>query len=309
MTFVATSGLGKDYGALTAVRALDLEIGAGEVFGLLGPNGAGKTTAISMLCGVLTPTRGTASIGGADIRRDAFAARRKTGLAPQELALYEDLTARENLAYFGGLYGLRGRDLADASAWALGVAGLLERAAEPVRRFSGGMKRRLNLAAGILHRPPLLVCDEPTVGVDPQSRAHIFETLRGLNRDHGTTILYTSHYMEEVQALCPRVGVMDQGRLAALDTVENLLRIHGQAEAELVIETDARADAVEAALAGFGPVRREGARFRFGAPPSFAGVASAVEAAGARVLSLQVARSDLETVFLRLTGHQLRDAS
>jgi ABC-2 type transport system ATP-binding protein len=206
-------GLGKDYGARVAVAALDLTVSAGEIVGLLGPNGAGKTTAISMISGVITPTRGTVALDGG---------RAALGIVPQDLAIYDPLSATENREFFGALYGLRGALLRERIAWALGVAGLADRAGEPAAKFSGGMKRRLNLAAGLLHRPRLLILDEPTVGVDPQSRNHIFETLRTL-RAEGTTIVYTSHYMEEVEALCDRVAIMDAGKVIAQGTVLELL--------------------------------------------------------------------------------------
>jgi ABC-2 type transport system ATP-binding protein len=193
-------GLGKDYGARTAVGAIDLDVVRGECLGLLGPNGAGKTTAMSMACGVVTPTRGTVRIAGIDLARDPFGAKARLGLVPQELALYEELSGLQNLRYFGALYGLGGAALAERIDWALGVVGLRDRAGDPIRKYSGGMKRRLNLAAGLLHKPELLILDEPTVGVDPQSRNHIFETVRALKKD-GMTVVYTTHYMEEVEAL------------------------------------------------------------------------------------------------------------
>jgi ABC-2 type transport system ATP-binding protein len=233
VTLLEVRGLGKDYGARAAVAAIDLDVAAGEIVGLLGPNGAGKTTTISMISGVVTPSRGTARIDGHDIRAEARAARAALGVAPQDLAIYEPLTATENLRFFGALYGLGGALLAERIAWALGVAGLTDRAREPAAKFSGGMKRRLNLAAGLLHKPRLLVLDEPTVGVDPQSRNHIFETIRAL-RAGGMTILYTSHYMEEVEALCDRVAIMDAGKLVALGAVAELRARHGGGNLEAV---------------------------------------------------------------------------
>src|SRR6478672_2228123 len=203
-------GLGKDYGARTAVHAIDLTLSRGEIFGLLGPNGAGKTTSISMACGVVPPSRGSVRIAGHDLATDGKAARRAIGLVPQELAIYEDLTPRQNLAYFGELYGARGTALAAEVEVALGIAELKDRADDLVKNLSGGMKRRLNLAAGLVHKPALLVCDEPTVGVDPQSRRHIFDSIKRL-RDAGMTIVYTTHYMEEVEALCDRIAIMDGG--------------------------------------------------------------------------------------------------
>ena len=300
-----TAGLGKEYGALTALHALDLEVLPGEIFGLLGPNGAGKTTAISMISGVLTPTRGTAFVGGHDVRKDAFAARRLVGLVPQDVALYEDLTARQNLRFFGRLYALGGHVLVERIAWVLEVVGLADRADEPVVRFSGGMKRRLNMAAGILHRPRLLVLDEPTVGVDPQSRAHIFETVKRLRDEHEVTVLYTSHYMEEVEALCARVGILDHGRLAALDTVEGLVARHADGALELEVEGDAAKGAETCAR--FGRTTAEGARLRVHSAASLGEVVKALESGGVRGVSAASHRPHLETVFLALTGRRLRD--
>ena len=252
MPLLETRGLGKDYGSLCALSGLDLEIERGEIFGLLGPNGAGKTTAISMMCGVVTPSRGSARVAGLDVTREPMSARKLIGLVPQDLALYEELSALQNLRFFGGLYGLTGAELSSRADWALELAGLRERSREPISRYSGGMKRRLNLAAGLLHRPRLVILDEPTVGVDPQSRNHIFATIRALCAEHGMTVLYTSHYMEEVELLCKRVAILDRGALIACSTVEDLVARHGGVE-------------------------------------------------------VVVRKANLETVFLALTGHRLRD--
>jgi len=191
------TGLAKNYGEREAVKGLDLRVERGEIFGLLGPNGAGKTTTISMACGVVPPSRGAIRIAGHDLASDGEKARRAIGLVPQELAVYEELTPRQNLVFFGELYGLRDAALGKAVDAALSVSELADRADDLVKNLSGGMKRRLNLAAGLVHEPALLVCDEPTVGVDPQSRRHIFDSIRAL-RDRGMTIIYTTHYMEEV---------------------------------------------------------------------------------------------------------------
>ncbi len=242
-----TRGLGKDYGSIRALDGLDLEVEEGEIFGLLGPNGAGKTTAISMMCGVVTPSRGTARVAGLDIARQPLEARQLIGLVPQDLALYEELSAVQNLRFFGGLYGLAGGELSARTDWALELAGLRERAREPVARYSGGMKRRLNLAAGLLHRPRLVILDEPTVGVDPQSRNHLFATIRALSAQHGMTVLYTSHYMEEVELLCRRVAILDRGALIACSTVEDLVAKHGGDE---VVVRKANLEGVFLALTG-----------------------------------------------------------
>jgi ABC-2 type transport system ATP-binding protein len=299
-------GLGKDYGARTAVGAIELDAVRGECLGLLGPNGAGKTTTISMACGVVTPTRGSVAICGFDLRREPFAAKAKLGLVPQELAIYEDLTGLQNLRYFGALYGLRAARLASRIEWALGVVGLRDRAADLAKRYSGGMKRRLNLAAGLLHEPELLVLDEPTVGVDPQSRNHIFETVRGLKRE-GMTILYTTHYMEEVEALCDRVAIIDAGAIAATGTVAALIAAH--AGKGLSLELAGDVDAAAAAAAAHGTVERTGATLRVVPAASLAPLVAAIEGAGATIARIESREANLETAFLSLTGHALRDAS
>ena len=306
-----TRGLGKDYGQLRAVKALDLTVGEGEIFGLLGPNGAGKTTAISMVCGVVTPSRGTVRVAGHELGADPFAVRRAIGLVPQDLALYEELSARQNLRFFGALYGLAGGELSRRIDWALELAGLLERDREPVSRYSGGMKRRLNLAAGLLHRPRLVILDEPTVGVDPQSRNHIFETIRSLCSDHGMTVVYTSHYMEEVELLCRRVAIIDHGVEIACDTVAGLVAQHGGGTLE--IEFAGPPEAVTGALAGLGEAeleerRESGGVVRLGGAAKPGQVVRAVEQAGGEVEALRARKANLETVFLALTGHRLRDS-
>jgi ABC-2 type transport system ATP-binding protein len=300
-------GLGKDFGGRTAVHAVDLAIARGEIFGLLGPNGAGKTTTISMACGVVPPSRGTARIAGADIRTETFAAKRAIGLVPQDLALYDELSPRQNLAFFGQLYGLAGAELDRRLAWALDLAGLADRAGDLVKTFSGGMKRRLNLAAGLIHQPTLLVLDEPTVGVDPQSRHHIFESIRAL-RGRGMTILYTSHYMEEVEELCDRVAIMDAGRVVASGAIPELCAQHTRGGLEVELDGDAPAlDAAAAAAAPLGATRT-GAALHLPARPPYAPAIAAIEATGARIKRIGARRADLETVFLALTGRGLRDA-
>jgi len=215
--------LHKRYGPVVALDHVSFGVGEGEIFGLLGPNGAGKTTLLSIVSGLLQPTAGEVRIQGRPLRAADREGRRAIGIVPQELALYGELSARENLLFFGELYGLRGADLRGRVAEVLAAVGLSDRADDRADAFSGGMKRRLNLGIALVHRPRLLLLDEPTVGVDPQSRNHIFEEVRRLNRA-GVTIVYTTHYMEEVQSLCDRVGIIDHGRLAACDTLPNLLR-------------------------------------------------------------------------------------
>jgi ABC-2 type transport system ATP-binding protein len=301
-------GLGKDYGDRVAVKAVDLVVQRGEIFGLLGPNGAGKTTTISAACGVISPSRGHARVAGHDMQTARFAAKRMIGLVPQELAIYEDLSARQNLAFFGQLYGLSGAELAKRIDWALGIAELVDRSYELVKAFSGGMKRRLNLAIGLLHQPTLLVLDEPTVGVDPQSRRHIFDSIHAL-RDQGMTILYTSHYMEEVEELCDRVAIMDAGAIVASGTLSELSASHGASGIEIELEGDASVIAAAAeAAASFGATR-EGATLALPQQERLGSAISAIEATGARIKRIASGRADLETVFLALTGRGLRDAS
>ncbi len=306
---LSVRGLGKDYGPRTAVQAIDLDVARGECLGLLGPNGAGKTTTISMASGVLTPSRGTIRINGADLATAPFVARAALGLVPQELALYEELTAQQNLAYFGALYGLRRGALAARIAWALEAVGLGDRAGEQVRHYSGGMKRRLNLAAGLVHRPALLILDEPTVGFDPQSRNHIFESVRAL-RDAGMAIVYTTHYMEEVEALCDRVAIIDGGAIVATGTVAELVDRH--AGKELVLELGGEAaqlEAAHAAAATHGTAERSATTLRILPRHGLGPVVTAIEATGVTIRRISSHEADLETAFLALTGRALRDAS
>jgi ABC-2 type transport system ATP-binding protein len=216
-------GLRKSYGSRRAVDGLSFAVRPGEIFGLLGPNGAGKSTTLSMLSTLFPPDEGSIVLDGVDVVRDPAAIRPRLGLVPQELALYPALSARDNLSFFGRIYGLGGRRLDERVDATLEVVGLRERADDAVKTFSGGMTRRLNIACGLVHSPKVLFLDEPTVGVDPQSRNFIFEHVQRLRAD-GMTILYTSHYMEEVQRLCDRVAIVDEGRLLALDSPQALIR-------------------------------------------------------------------------------------
>src|SRR5512136_404943 len=226
----------KKYGDFEAVKGISFSVEEGEVFGLLGPNGAGKTQTISMLTGIIPPTSGTARIGGYDIRKKPDQVKKINGLVPQDLALYPTLSARANLNFFGRIYGLHGSELKERVEDVLRVVALTERADQVVDKFSGGMKRRVNIAAGLVHQPRLLFLDEPTVGVDPQSRNHIFESVQRLNRDRRMSIIYTSHYMEEVELLCNRVAIVDEGRIIALDTIRNLIAMLGGGVVQLGLE-------------------------------------------------------------------------
>ena len=299
---IKASNLTKSFGGNVAVNDLSISIRSGETFGLLGPNGAGKTTTISMLVGLLKPDAGSVSIELDDgIHGDPLqrSTRSAVGIAPQSLSLYDELSARENLAFFGRLYGLGGTVLKDRIQLALEFAGLEDRHRDRVLTFSGGMKRRLNIAVALIHQPKILLLDEPTVGVDPQSRNHIFECIQQLQTD-GITILYTTHYMEEAQRLCDRVAIMDHGRLLALDTVPRLLSSHGGSA-----QVSARLRELPEANVQL-PGDPDGLELRFQSESPFEEIAS-LSAVGVQFESLQVTQADLEGVFLNLTGRSLRD--
>ncbi len=308
---IRVEGLVKRYGPRTAVAGLSFTVEAGEIFGLLGPNGAGKSTTLSMLATLFAPDEGTIAIGGFDAVREPARVRPLVGFVPQELALYAALSARDNLLFFGRIYGLRGKDLDVRADAVLDLVGLRERAADPVRTFSGGMMRRLNLAVGLVHGPKLLFLDEPTVGVDPQSRNFIFEHVLEL-RKQGLTILYTSHYMEEVERLCDRAAIMDEGRLLALDAPQRLIRDLG--EGLLVVGLPAEAAAslgssVEA-LPHVGKVASRDGKLHVETRDANRALLELLDLCGARgvrLTSLEVLEPSLESVFLRLTGKRLRD--
>jgi ABC-2 type transport system ATP-binding protein len=309
----------KKYGDFEAVKGISFSVEEGEIFGLLGPNGAGKTQTISMLTGVITPTAGTARIGGHDLRTEMDQVKRINGLVPQDLALYPTLSARANLNFFGRIYGLRGRELKERVDDVLQVVSLTERADQAVDKFSGGMKRRVNIAAGLVHQPRLLFLDEPTVGVDPQSRNHIFESVQRLNRERGMSVVYTSHYMEEVELLCNRVAVVDQGRVIALDTIKNLIAILGggviYVGMEKVDETmlsqlaappsvEGKEPQKEVAVVPTGPVVKIVAEHNQTAVVNVIGYLNEHDIA---ITSLEILQPNLESVFLHLTGKKLRE--
>lgn len=221
MSFVKVNQVVKRYGNKVSVDHLNLSIGQGEIFGLLGPNGAGKSTTINMIVGLLEPDQGEIQIDGLSIQKNPMEVKRSIGLVPQDIAVYENMSAYDNVSFFGKLYGLRGAMLKERVHEALAFVGLEDRGKELPHTFSGGMKRRLNIACAIMHRPKLIIMDEPTVGIDPQSRNHILESVRALN-EMGSTIIYTSHYMEEVSAICDRVAIVDQGHVIASGTQAEL---------------------------------------------------------------------------------------
>jgi len=289
--------LRKSYGTLTAVDGVSFDVRQGETFGLLGPNGAGKSTTMHLLVGFLHPDAGTIRVAGiGDPTRPAT--RQHLGLAPQSLSLYPDLTGEENLSFFGSLQGLSGRALGERVDAMLELAGLTDRRKHRVRTYSGGMQRRLNLACALVHDPPVLLLDEPTVGVDPQSRNHLFDSIESL-RKQGRTILYTTHYMEEAERLCDRVAIMDHGKILALDSVPALIAAHGGPS---LIE----AELEEPPANGNHPGTWDGQRLRIPSERPLEEIAR-LAGSGVRFTSLHVKRPDLETVFLELTGRSLRD--
>jgi ABC-2 type transport system ATP-binding protein len=305
----------KRYGDLVAVNDVSFDVPRGQCFGLLGPNGAGKTTTISMACGILRPDGGRVEIAGESVTSDTSPAKRRIGYVPQELALYEELSATDNLRLFGSMYGLRGAALRVRIDQALQLTGLSDRATEPVSRYSGGMKRRLNIGAAILHEPELLVFDEPTVGVDPQSRNAIFETLKSLQAA-GKTIVYTTHYMEEVERLCDRVAIMDHGVIVADDTLaglQKLLPASDELEVEVapVAEGDGQWVAqLPATVAGVRQANLRGQTLTADIEQlgrDAPAVLAFLRDRGVEVRAVTTRRASLEDVFLHLTGRTLRD--
>jgi ABC-2 type transport system ATP-binding protein len=306
--FLEVRDLRKQYGPTVALDGVSFEVQEGEMFGLLGPNGAGKTTLLSIISSLTGAGSGEVRLLGRPLTESDRAVRRLIGIVPQELAVYGELTARENLQFFGELYGLGGPDLRRRVEELLAAVGLTDKAGDRVRTFSGGMKRRLNLAAALVHGPRLVLLDEPTVGVDPQSRNHIFEEVRRRN-GAGLTIIYTSHYMEEVQALCERVGIMDHGRLRACDTLPRLLQqLKGLIRFRPSQLTPALRERIKA-VPGCSLTER-GRTLELECADvkgSLLRLVSALNEAHVDLVSLEIEEPNLERVFLHLTGRELRD--
>jgi len=301
--------LQKSYGDLVAVNRVSFSAGAGTVFGLLGPNGAGKSTTISCLSGLLRPTAGSITIAGFDIAGEAVKAKASLGIVPQELAIYEDLSAQDNLAYWGAAYGLKGSRLKQRVAHVLNRIGLTDRATDLPKHYSGGMKRRLNFGCGLVHEPRILLLDEPTVGVDPQSREHLFDLIRE-EKTKGTCVLYTTHYMEEAEKLCDELAIIDHGKIIAAGTLNELraefggndiIQLSGsfdlprveQAVAELQAEVlSLSAESLMIAI-------KDGAR-------NLPAILQGISATGADIHDTRLSEPNLESLFLKLTGKELR---
>lgn len=303
----------KAYGKKTIVKGISFSLKKGESFGLLGPNGAGKSTTISMISGLVPLDGGEITVGGYAIGKDTNKAKQKIGIVPQEIALYPTLTAQENLVFWGKMYGLTHGEAKKRSAEVLEYVGLTERAKDKIETFSGGMKRRINIGAALMHKPELLIMDEPTVGIDPQSRNHILETVKQLN-ETGMTVIYTSHYMEEVEYLCDRIGIIDQGEMIAIGTKNDLCsRLGGDTIIQMTVsgaDEGFLSDVRSLAYVNDVTVNESELKIEVAAAHHEKVVTSLLTEAAAHqtnLLSLQVQEPNLERLFLNLTGRTLRD--
>ncbi len=308
---IEVKDLYKSFGDIHAVQGISFDVIKGEIFGLLGPNGAGKSTTISMLSGLLAPDKGDATIMGNSILTNSTAARAALGVVPQDIALYPDLSARENLVFWGKMYGLRGNALKKRVDEVLEIIGLTDRQRSRVGTFSGGMKRRVNIGAALLHKPDAITMDEPTVGIDPQSRRNILDNVKELNRQ-GMTVIYTTHYMEEAQELADHIGIIDLGKVVAFGSHDELIRLVGEqtrvdltlnVEKERVIPIWQTVDGVSRVSATDGTVTALVNDSNLVLPRLF----ESATRAGARITSVDIKEPNLEAVFLHLTGKALRD--
>ncbi len=307
---ITVENLVKKFNGHTAVDGISFGIKRGEIFGLLGPNGAGKSTIISILCCLLEPSLGRVMIDGLEIKKNASDIKKIIGVVPQEISLYPTLTARENLEFYGKIYSLSGRTLKSRVESLLDMVGLTERADDLLEGYSGGMKRRINIAAALLHEPRILYLDEPSTGVDPQSRRRIYDTIQDLNRQ-GTTVLLTTHQMEDAEKLCHRIAIMDKGKLIALDTLKGLLELVGKSDLIHVLATEIlpgpvesikRMPNVQKVSLDEGNMTIQLVRGR----ESLVGIIDILISSGTRVESIYIKEPDLESLFLHLTGTSLR---
>jgi ABC-2 type transport system ATP-binding protein len=312
MSIVYMEEVSKKFGDVRAVDKVSLQIAQGEVFGLLGPNGAGKSTVINVITGLLRMDGGKVSILGKDIAKSPMAVKKNIGVVPQELAIYEDLTSLENVKFFASLYGLSGRELTKAAEEALDFTGLLDKAKGVPKSFSGGMKRRLNIACAIAHKPKLIIMDEPTVGIDPQTRSHILQSVRVLN-NQGCTVIYTTHYMEEAEEICTRIAIMDHGKVIAEGTKEELKALITDTNVIWVTMSDS-ASRVETeklrAIPGVTHVEIEENIVKVSSVREVNALEPIIAYFTSHGISIKNVESkvpDLETVFLSLTGRSLRD--
>jgi ABC-2 type transport system ATP-binding protein len=304
-------GLVRRFDDLVAVNGVDVEIAEGETYGLLGPNGAGKTTTISMIAGLLEPDQGTVDVDGHRITTSSTAGKISIGLVPQDLAIYPDLTAAENLSFFGRLYGMSGQPLESRVDEVLEVIGLVDRRDDLISEYSGGMKRRLNIGIGLLHKPRLLILDEPTVGVDPQSRNAILESVENLSIE-GMAVLYTTHYMEEAERLCDRVAIIDEGVIQAEGTRRDLVSLVGEKDRITIAGAGNLAAAAEAVSSVEGVTGASASDHLIDVLADDASsilpqILARITNAGASITGVQVVEPNLEAVFLHLTGKALRD--
>lgn len=309
---IQVQNLEKCFGEFAAVKGVSFEVQQGEIFSLLGPNGAGKSTTISMLSCLLAPSGGDACVMGHSIRKEAQAVKANIGIVPQDIALYGDLSARENLNFWGRMYGLRGAVLAKRVDEILETIGLTDRQKDPVEKFSGGMKRRVNIGAALMHKPAVIIMDEPTVGIDPQSRRHILDNIKELNVQQGMTVLYTTHYMEEAQELSDHIAIMDQGKVIACGTQTELVKIVGEmdrinitinAESAKIIPIWQRTVGVQNVFAEDGHLTVLAQDSNLILPHLF----ESATQSGVRITSVDIQEPNLEAVFLHLTGKALRD--
>lgn len=312
MSIVKLEQVTKNFGDISAVDKMSLSIEQGEIFGLLGPNGAGKSTAINMIIGLLSIDKGSISILGSDVKKESKTTRSNIGIVPQDIAIYEDLTCLENVKFFASLYGLRGKDLDKAAMEALEFTGLSEKVKSFPKSFSGGMKRRLNIACAIAHKPKLIIMDEPTVGIDPQSRNHILQSVKKLN-ELGCTVIYTSHYMEEVEEICTRIAIMDHGKVIALGTCDELKNLITDKDIVLVTVTDSISKVREEKIKeirGVEDVEIEDSTIKISSSREVNNLDAVINYFTSNRISIKSVESktpDLETVFLSLTGRRLRD--